>query len=153
MTDTKDNARNELLYVSTTAPSTESAARLPASYTKLGLVSGDTLALSKNMIDANDKDTGIWTEQIPGRNSGTISVQGNRPKDGNAGQTVVRNAFITDPSPLVYWLRTDNTVGDLAVHGKGYVESYEEGGDDETVRSFSTSLSVDGQPTFFVIQT
>lgn len=151
MSDTKDNARNELLYVSASEPAGESAKRLPSSYTRVGMVTSDNLSLSRNMIGADDKDSGEGTTVIPGRSSGQIQVQGNRPKDGNAGQTIIRDAF--QNGTLLYFLKSDNTIGDEAVHGTGYVESYERGSDDEAVRSFTATLNVQGTPTFFDIQT
>ena len=151
MPNTKDNARNELLYVTTTEPVGESAKRLPSNYTQVGLVKSDNIGLSVNMIDANDKDVGIYNEVIPGRITGQISISGNRPKDGNAGQLIIRNALIAES--LLYWLKSDNTAGDEAVHGTAYVDNYEEGSDDETVRSFTLSMTTQGQFTFFNINT
>jgi len=151
MADTKDNARDELLYVTASAPATESELRLPASYTRVGMVITDSLALSRNMIDANDKDSGEGESVIPGRSSGTVAVTCNRPKDGNAGQLVINDAYTN--RTLLYFLKSDNTVGDRAVHFTGYVENYEEGSDDEDVRKLNFTIRVQGFPTFFEIQT
>lgn len=151
MADTKDNARNELTYVTTSAPGSGAASRLPASYTRAGMVISDTLAMSRNMIPADDKDSGEGTTVIPGRSSGSISLQGNRPKDGNAGQIIIRDAYLA--RTLVYFLKTDNTIGDVATYGTGYVETYEEGSDDESVRTFTATINVQGLPTWFVIAT
>lgn len=149
--DTKDNARNELSYISTSEPASVSASRLPTSYTRIGAVISDTLAGSRNMIPADDKDSGEGTTVIPGRSSGSIQIQGNRAKDGNAGQIIVRDAWRN--GTRVYWLKSDNVIGDVAVYGEGYVENYEEGSEDESVRSYTATINVQGLPNWFVIQT
>jgi len=152
MADTKDNAVNELFYITAIAPAGESALRLPSSYTKVGMVVSETVSQSRNMIPADDKDSGTGTNVIPGRSSGSASVSGNRPKDGNAGQIILESAYDVGTT-LIYWLMSDNTIGDRALHGTGYVESYEWGSDDEAVRTFSVNLIIQGFPTRFVIQT
>lgn len=151
MADNKDNARNELTYVSITPPASGAAARLSTNYTKVGLVISDNLALSRNMISADDKDAGEFTNVIPGRTSGTIALQANRAKDGNAGWTILRDAFYN--GTLLYFLKTDNIIGDEAVYGTAYVESYEENSDDEAVRTVNASLVIQGVVTFFTIAT
>jgi hypothetical protein len=149
--DTKDNARNELLYVSTSEPATEAAARLPGSYTRAGMVKSDSLQVNVNMIDANDKDVGDFNAEIPGRSSGQIQIAGNRPKDGNAGQIIIRNARAAGTK--LYFLKSDNVIGDIACHGSAYVSAYQEGSDDEAIRAFSATLSLQEEPTWFEIQT
>ena len=151
MSDTRDNATNELFYITDSEPADESAKRLPTSYTKLGLAVSETISQSRNMIPANDKDSGDGETSIPGRSSGNASVNGNRPKDGNAGQILVEAAY--DDKSLLWWLLSDNTIGDRAMHGKAYCENYEWGSDDQTVRTFSLTLNIQGLPTKFVIAT
>ena len=151
MADTRDNGRNELTYVSTTDPGSVSASRLPANYTVVGLVLGDTLTLNRNMIPADDKSAGDYNQLIVGRISGQVQIQGHRAKDGNAGMKIVRDAL--QNGTLLYFLKSDNTVGDEAVYGTAYVESYEEGSDDEAVRTANATLVTQGQIYFFTIQT
>lgn len=151
MPDTKDNARNELTYCATVAPVGESALRLPSNYTRAGMVISDNLAMSVNMIPADDKDSGEGTTVIPGRSSGQIQLQGNRPMDGNAGQILLRDAWIA--KVLVYFLKSDNTIGNVAQHGTAFVENWEENSDDEAIRGFTCTLNVQGVPTWFTIQT
>ena len=151
MPDTKDNARNELFYVTTSQPEDESALRLPSNYTKVGLVTSNPLNLSRNMINADDKDSGDGTTEEYGRLSGTVSVSGNRAKDGNAGAKMVRDALI-DKTTL-YFLQSDNTIGDEAAHGTVKVSTYNEGSDDESIRKMDATLNIQGVPTFFTIVT
>lgn len=146
-----DNARNELTYVSESEPATEAAKRLPTNYTRAGLVISDTLSLSVNMIPADDKDSGEGTTVIPGRKSGQIQIQGNRPPEGDPGQKIMRDATLD--GQLLYFLKSDNTIGHEAVHGTGYAENYEEGSDDESPRTYTVTLNVQGIPTFFTIAT
>ncbi len=151
MADTKDNARNELTYVEVTPPVGESALRLPSNYIRAGMVISDNLAMSTNMIPSDDKDSGEGSSVIPGRTGGSVQIQGNRPMDGNAGQTILRQAWID--KVLVYFLKSDNTIGNTAQHGTAYVENWEENSDDESVRGFTCTLNVQGVPTWFTIQT
>jgi hypothetical protein len=151
MADTRDNATNELFYITDSPPVGEAALRLPTNYTKLGLAVSETISQSRNMIPANDKDSGDGETSIPGRSSGNASVNGNRPKDGNAGQILVELAY--DNKTLLNWLLSDNMIGDRAMHGTAYCENYEWGSDDQTVRTFSLTLNIQGLPTKFVIAT
>lgn len=151
MADTKDNARDELTYVSISEPADESAKRLPTNYTRAGMVISDNLALSRNMLPADDKDSGEGTTVIPGRSSGQVQMQGNRPKDGNAGQLIIRDAFLSRAK--VWFLKSDNTMGDQACHAFCYIENYEEGSEDEAVRTFTCTLNVQGIVSWFTIQT
>ena len=153
MADTKFNARFELLYVTTSDPGDESARRLPSNYTQVGLVVSKNLSVDRNMIDANDKDVGQWTEVIPGRNAGALSLTCNRPRDANAGQDILTAALTSSSGTLLYFLLSTNTVGDNAVHGTAYVDNVELGSDDESVASFIASLVTQGTITFFNINT
>jgi len=151
MADTKDNARNENFYVSTTDPGTETARRLPSNYTKVGLLTSNPLSLSRNMINADDKDSGDGTTEEYGRISGNVSISGNRAKDGNAGAMIVRDAHMAKTT--LYFLQSDNTIGDQASHGVCKVSTYNEGSDDESIRKMDATLNIQGVPVFFTIVT
>lgn len=151
MADTKGNARSELIYVATTNPSGESARRLPSNYTKVGLVTGNPLSLSRNMINADDKDSGDGTTEEYGRLNGNVSISGNRAKDGNAGAKIVRDAMMNKTT--LYFLQSDNTIGDEACHGVCKVSAYNEGSDDEELLKMDATLNIQQVPVFFTIVT
>lgn len=146
-----DNARNELTYVTASEPATEGAKRLPSNYTRAGLVISDNLSLSRNMIPANDKDSGEGQTDVVGRAAGQVQIQGNRLPEGDAGQKIVRDAWKN--GTLLYFLKSDNTIGSEGVHSNAYVENYEEGSDDESPRTYTATLKVQDIPTFFTIAT
>ena len=151
MADTLDNARNELVYVSASEPADESAKRLPSEYIVVGLLTSNSVSTSRNMIAANNKSSGDGENDLYGRISGSLSVSGQRAKDGNAGMKIIRDALANKQDLWV--LVSDNTVDDEAVHGKFKVTSYDEGSDDESTRTASAELKLQGEPSFFTIQT
>lgn len=111
------------LYVTATDPSGGEGDI--GSYDVVGFAKDHNFSRSRNMIDASDKDSGADSEFKPGRRTQTLDGTTNRDvADGNdAGQEALEAAYEadTEDASLLYFLLTNNVVGDTEYYGKAFV--------------------------------
>lgn len=150
MADTEHIGRDELFYVKATVPgdASESALRLPSNYVLVGGAMTSSLDLSRNIIDANHKDSGDGQQTLVGRLSGSHSLGFGRPKDDNAGILILRDNGLISRTTL--WFLRVGAIATRGVHFKAQVNSYQESDDDEAYATGSCGLTVQGVPSFFL---
>ena len=115
-----------------------------------------TLSLSRDTIDIASKETGDWAAFVPGRGSGSFSV------DSVADWSDVTNYGLKtaidamNAKTQVSWSVTeydsegDPVVGAITVSGTGYIVSVDADNPDNDKAGFSMSVNIDAEPTVAV---
>lgn len=137
------------LYLTQTDPSAG-----PGDITNYDLAGFDkdlTFPRSRNMIDASDKDSGADSEYEPGRRDATVEGTFNRDLafENDAGQAHAITAYEADTkaNSKVWWLVTDNVVGNVQWYGEGFVSQADESFPDEGMAELSVTIQVSGSVT------
>lgn len=137
----------ELFYVKLGAPPANPLD--PAGYTKVGLVKSNPFSGQRATVDAVDKDSADFVSKLAGDGSYTISIETNRKLVPDAGQLILRDAFVSGAA--VSFLITSNVEDEEAVYGTAIVEKYDRPSARGEVSTNSFSLAGQGAPTFATI--
>ena len=143
----KIRGRDLGLYVArTTAPSTLNNA---GDYTLVGAVTNRNVNRSRNAIDVSSADSGDDSEYLGGRRSREITLDGFYKGEHDAGYAILKAAYDSDGTDLIYWLLTTGVTDDKAEYGRALVTALNTTGEDDGGAQFSVTLQVSGKPTDF----
>ena len=137
------NARNELLYVSETAPAT---ATDPTGYTKVGLLTSNSLSGDREEIRGSNKEQVMQAVHL-GDGSASLDVGFERATIQDAGQALMEDNRKADPAPNLHWLVSDNVEGNTCRHGQGKVTSFSVDSENNSMAAGSATIAIDGDYT------
>jgi predicted secreted protein len=144
--DGRFTGEEELLYVSATEP--EDAEDI-ADYVLVGFLTNNPFDGSSDEVTLADKSSGGWRSSLATTSGYTIAVEGHRILTGDAGQKLIRSAWLNKTG--LYWLITTNVATHEAKHGRASVTAYAEDSPNSDGATMSATLSGQGTPTFFTV--
>lgn len=137
------SGRDFLLYASTSAPGTASAA---SSYTLVGGIRNVSITRARNAMDKSSKDDGDESTFVAGRRNNTVSFDGVWDHTEDAGYTLLSNAYEAG-NGTIYFLVTSTTNGDTEFYGAGVITQLDVAFPDEDISTFTGSIQVSGALT------
>jgi hypothetical protein len=143
------SARNEVLYVSETAPP-DGGETDPTNYTLVGLPQETPLSSEREEIRGSNKLQTFKSVHL-GDGSFSMDLTCERPVERDSGQTMIReNHFADSPPSLHFLLLTFDDSGTAveAIWGKVKVPGYDRGSSNNEKATFSATLAGDLAPTF-----
>ena len=142
----KDIGNGFGLYVSDTSPSTPEDI---GEYDLVGFSTALSLANSRNMIDASNKDSGSDSEYESGRRTKEISstFYADVEDGSNAGQEAIETAIDDSDGSSIYWLITDNVTNHVQHYGEAKPSQFDLDYPDEGMVEIDCTLQVDGPTT------
>lgn len=142
----RQNAKEYKLYVGTGAPLDENDPS-DAAYTLVGLLTNNPFDGTSEELRAADKATSGFSSALPGTASYTVGVEAHRKNTGDAGQLIVRDAWVNQ-TDSIYWLISTANSGDACVSGQASVTAYSEDNSNDEFASMAATLSGQGAPVF-----
>jgi hypothetical protein len=143
------SARNEVLYVSDTAPPGGGETD-PTNYTVVGLPQETPLSSEREEIRGSNKLQTFGSVHL-GDGNFSMDLTCERPVEQDSGQAMIRENHFADPAPNLHFLLLTFDDGGTAVEavwGAIKVSSYERGSSNNEVATFSSTLAGDLAPTF-----
>jgi hypothetical protein len=144
----KDQGTDYALYLSDDDPGSNNYGSINQ-YEIVGFATENSLNFDKNLIESADKDTSGDMTYVSGRRTPTVEgtfhldvQQGN-----DAGQQNIFNNIQKDTNERLFFLLTDNVVGNLQFYGECYTESMELTFPDQDMIELSATLQVHGGVT------
>ena len=115
----------ELLYIATSAPTTE-ADHGDAAYSKIGYLISADLSVEGDAIIARDKDAGAFGYPLAGNKSATMNITFNREMVGDTAQDAIETAALSNTltDQTVWFNLTTTTASDKGRWGTGVVTSF-----------------------------
>lgn len=131
------------MYVSGTQPATPGDI---GEYDVAGFSTNLSFSRTRNMVDASNKDSGDDSEFEAGRRTSTITGTffADITDDADAGQAAIETAINDADGNLVYWLITDNILGNRQYHGSALPSQFDLSWPDEGMVQIEVTLQVTG---------
>ena len=143
------SARNEVLYVSETAPP-DGGETDPTNYTVVGLQEESSLSSEREEIRGSNKLQTFGSVHL-GDGNFSMDLTCERPVERDSGHEMIRkNHYANSAPPLHFLLLTFDDSGTAveAIWGAVKVPSYERGSSNNETATFSATLAGDLTPTF-----
>ena len=121
--------------------------------TKVANLTSTDFELSKDTIDATNKDGGTYKEFLVGLSGWTMSAEGIFEEDGSVGSSISPKELLDDiiaGAPITV-VMTSNVTGDLKLTGSAVITSFAWSAPVNDIATFSVSLQGSGSLTVGVI--
>lgn len=108
---------------------------------------GGSLSLSRDTIDTTTKDSGEWGEIIPGKKSGSISLDALYNPDANSGTGALDmlDMFSDGTVGVLKWGET--TTGTKYMTASGYITGFDLDGPQGDVATYKCTFTITGEVT------
>jgi hypothetical protein len=114
-----------------------------------GCATACTYETSTSMLETAEPGSGLWGTFVPGKNSGSGSLEGFTTFNFSGGYTLkaLRQAQAAQSLFQMRFVRDDNNGNTYTDTGYFYITNISDSGATDSVASFNVSIQLTGEPT------